>query len=496
MPCEVEDSSHMTSVPGVLNEYATKRSRGRRSLAGRPGRILGFVLIAGLVAAAPGVAEANGRYPVPVDVHFKPGDSEIMALAVTWGLLITKDGGDTWGWVCEGGVGFGGVYDPDYAFTSTGLLLATTTSQDGLRLTRDFCAWDPAPAPLGSPDGIAPATFVSQVEVGADGAIYAAAASGTDSQIYVSTDDGATFAPLSNPGGGIDWWESLAVARTPLVGGNTRLYLTGYDLGAGGVKTRVLFRSDDSASSWTQLAVTAFTFGGNMSDLQIAAVSPDDPNLVFARVYQANGTTVGDAIYRSANGGASWTKVFEAGDDIPVVLVRRDPIDGNGDVVVATRLNAESDASSGLRVSTDGGVTFGARQLGDTAYCLGEREDGVLFSCSDGIDDATNALSRGTVVGTYAPVVTFDQVDDVIDCPAGTHAADTCDPLWCGITAQFGIPGFADACAIVDAGLPVDGGNVDPPDKSCTDCSGGGPGSTAALAVLAVVPLLRRRRRK
>jgi len=445
-----------------------------------------------VLALAPAVAHANGRYPTPVDLHFKPGDHDVMALGATWGVLITKDGGDTWGWICEGGVGFAGVYDPDLAFTSTGLLLATTTSADGLRLTRDFCSWEAAPPPLGSPDGgITPSIFVSQVEVGPDGKIFAAASNGVDSQIYLSTDDGESFAAISNPGGGIDWWETLAIAPTLLAGDQTRLYLTGYDIAAGGVKTRYLFRSDTSGATWTALPVTDFGFGGDMSDLQIAAVSPADPDLVFARVYQANGSTVGDTIYRSANAGAGWTQVFAAGDDVLGVLVR-----ASGDVVLATRLNAASDPTSGVSVSTNGGVTFATPVLGPTTYCLRERDDGVIYACGDGLDPELMAIGTGTAPGTYTPILDFRQVDDVIDCPSGTHASDTCDPLWCGVTAQFGIPGFEEACAVVDAGPPPDGGGVDPPDKSCTDCSGGGPGGTALLAVFAVVPLLGRRRRR
>src|SRR5678815_2464803 len=85
---------------------------------------LSLALCLGIAA---GVAHANGRFPATIDVHFKPGDPDVIALQVTWGLITSTDGGATWHWSCEEAVGFGGIYDPDYAFTSTGLLLATTT---------------------------------------------------------------------------------------------------------------------------------------------------------------------------------------------------------------------------------------------------------------------------------------------------------------------------------------------------------------------------------
>ncbi len=438
------------------------------------------------LALVPSVAHANGRFPTPIDVHFKPGDHEVIGLALTWGFAVSQDAGDTWGWICEGGVGFGGVYDPDYAFTSSGLLLATTTSADGLRLTRDFCTWDPAPAPLGSPDGgVTPAKFAAQVEVGDDGRIYVAVSTFDDSQIYRSLDDGASFQVISAPGTLVDWWESMLVVPGT-TGATTRLYLTGYTLGAGGAKTRLMFRSDDSAATWTPLAVTDFTFGGDNSDLQIVAVDPNDPDLVFARVYQANGTTVGDAIYRSPDAGASWTKVWEAEQDIPIVLVR-----DNGDVVVQTTLSVATDPDSGIHVSTDGGVTFGAQILGDKAYNLRERDDGTLFFCGEGVDPTLSALASGTEVNSYTHIVRFSEIDDVMACASGTDAAMACDQLWCGVTAQFGIPGFEEACT------PVSADDVTPPpeDKPCMDCSGGNPTGTAVLAILAVMPFIRRRRR-
>ena len=99
-------------------------------------------------------------------------------------------------------IGFGGVYDPDYAYTATGRLFATTTSTRGLAYTDDHCSWTGVDGPLG-PQGGNPATFISQIEVGPDGTIFAAASSADDSHIYVSTDNGDNFTAISNPGGGV-----------------------------------------------------------------------------------------------------------------------------------------------------------------------------------------------------------------------------------------------------------------------------------------------------
>jgi len=437
------------------------------------------------LALSPGAARGNGRFPATIDVHFKPGDHDVFALQATWGLITTFDGGDTWHWSCEDAVGFGGVYDPDYEFTSTGLLLATTTSIDGLRLTRDMCTWAPAPAPLGQ-DGDTPPKFVSQVEVGPTGTIWAATPYeiAPAPHLYRSLDDGVTWTPMGRPiAAAIDWWESMEVAPTLLAGSQTRIYMTGFALGGGGEKIRYLVRSDDSGASWTDLGVDEFSFGGNLSELQLAAVSPTDPDLVFVRVYQASGRSIGDDIYRSDDAGATWTRVFQSGDDVTAVAVRE-----SGEVVLATAL-------SGVHVSADGGQTFGAAIDDTKVQCVKERDDQLLFVCGVSFQPDNMALGTATVAGEWTTMMTFADVDDAYECDAATQQQQVCnDTRWCPTVCQFGITDPACTCdTIVDAGAPDAGDTEEPPPKTC--CGAGDPGSAALLALLVAAPLARHRRR-
>lgn len=447
-------------------------------------------LLALCILAAPAPAAANGRFPATIDVHFHPANDDVFALQATWGFFTTADGGTTWHWSCEEAVGFAGVYDPDYAITPTGLVLATTTSHDGLRLTRDFCSWNPAPAPLAPPNDVDPGIFIAHVEVGIDGTIYAMASTGTDSQLYVSTDDAVSFGARSNPGDGVDWWESFVASPVPLTGNQQRLFLTGYDLGQDGAKTRYLLRSDNGGATWTTLPVTDFTFGGDGADLQIAAVSPTDANVVFARVFHASGTSIGDHIYRSTNAGASWTRVFESTDDVTAVVVRAT---GNT-VILAEKL-------LGIHLSTDGGATFGdALADSQPIQCMKERpSDRRLFACGDSLQPNNMALGTGPDPTALTSLFTFAQVDDAYDCAAGTAQYDVCyDTRWCPIACQFGIPTRPeDDCApctlVPDAAPAVDGGDGEPPPKEC--CSTGSPQSTAVLVIGVAFLLLKPRRR-
>jgi hypothetical protein len=440
-------------------------------------------LAAAALALAPGVALGNGRFPATIDVHFKPGDPDVIALQATWGLITTFDGGDTWHWSCEEAVGFAGIYDPDYQFTSTGLLFATTTTADALRQTRDMCTWTPAAPPLG-PDGATPAKFVSQVAVGPTGAIFVATPYelAPEPQIYRSTDDGVSWTPLSRPiAGTVDWWESMEIAPTLLAGSQTRIYATGYGF-VGPDKVRYLVRSDNGGATWTDLGVDEFTFNHENADLQIAAISPTDPDLVFARVYRVN-NAIGDDIYRSDDAGVTWVRVFQSADDVTAVVVRE-----SGQVVVTTGL-------SGVHVSADGGQTFGASIDDTKVQCLKERDDQLLFVCGVSFPPDNMGLGTGTTVGDWTSILTFADVTDAYECAGGTTQQDVCyDLRWCATACQFGITAPECSCGF-DAGVVAPDAGIDaPPGKTC--CGTGDPSSAALLALLVAAPLARRRKRR
>ncbi|MBV8762214.1 MAG: hypothetical protein JO257_33290, partial [Deltaproteobacteria bacterium] len=76
----------------------------------------------GLVMVLAGVAAANGRPDGISTINFKPGDPKEIAAGATFGALFSHDGGATWHWMCEKAVGYGGIWDPDYAYTADGTL--------------------------------------------------------------------------------------------------------------------------------------------------------------------------------------------------------------------------------------------------------------------------------------------------------------------------------------------------------------------------------------
>jgi MYXO-CTERM domain-containing protein len=441
------------------------------------------------LAALPAVGHANGRMPASVNIHFAPNNDQDIYLQVTFGLLESHDGGATWHWVCEEAIGYSGTYDPDYDVSPTKALFATTF--DGLKVRRDGCTFESTQ--LG-------ADFISAVTVGPDGAVYAAAANASppDSKIYKSIDDGVTFNPTGATSPGTEAsWKTIMVAPSDA----TRIYASGYLLGSTTPPKQVtLYRSDDGGTSWMALPTTDFTTSTN-SDLIIAAVSPDDPDLVFARITYRSGNGVGDAVYRSTNAGASWTKVKEFDDTAPGVVVRK--LAGGGTAATSAHVVVGT-PFSGTWLSTDGGQTFTQASASLQVACMQEHS-GTLWACGNNNAPDNMLLGKSTDATAWTKVVQYQDILGPTQCASGTVEHDTCQlDRWCTLRTQFGIvPDETNSCAapVADGAASGDGSMMGGDGggggkKGCGCQAGGGPGGSALVALAVVVPFLPRRRRR
>src|ERR1700733_1606480 len=194
-----------------------------------------FALVSLIVAALTANAGANGRPAGTSTINFQQTNDTNVLAGMTFGTVESKDNGATWQWMCEAAVGYGGLYDPDYAYSRTGKVFATTFN--GLTERADGCTF--AATAAGT-------TFISGDALGPDGAFYYAASDPADSNVYKSTDDGVTFPISAMPGVLGDWWESIRVAPSDA----TRVYLTGYKLNGQNPKTFLLFKSVDGGVSY------------------------------------------------------------------------------------------------------------------------------------------------------------------------------------------------------------------------------------------------------
>jgi hypothetical protein len=443
-----------------------------------------LVLAGVLVAVSAAAALANGRPPASSTINFRRGHDQDVLAGMTFGNVISHDGGETWHWMCEKAVIYGGNWDPDYAYAESGAIYATTF--DGSLVMRDGCSF--VPTQLGN-------EFVSSLTIGPDNAVFLATAHVAtpanndpgDAKIYRSGDDGVTFTATADPGPGQvgDWWNSIEVAPSD----GARVYLTGYRL-VSGDREFLLFRSSDGGAAFTPMGTAGLTLTKD-SDVFVVGISATDPDEVYLRItYQTVGV-VSDAIYRSTDGGQTWTQIRSDNDSFAFL------VEANGHLLVAG-------ANVGLFESSDKGMTWSQVAGAPHINCLVQNDADEIWACTQNFGPEGAGIMKTSDLATWTKVLVYDEIDGPVDCPAGTLqyeecvAAATgaaCGTQWCCLRSQFGIAADPTDCPvapIVD-GVP-DGVIVKPPRDGC--CQAGGPGAGASLLAVGIGALLLRRRRR
>ncbi len=429
------------------------------------------------IAVAP--ALANGRAPATMDVRPRSGSTEVMA-GTTFGVSLSTDDTASWRWLCEGAVGYGGTYDPDYEWSPTGGLFATTYS--GLTVSRDKCPFTPVPGlPTRAPNVN---RFIANFTFGPDGALYAAANDDDGSKIYRSTDEGVTFPQVSQadpPFLDYDSWLSVEVAPSNA----SRVYLTGVRVKAGVPREFLLYRSNDAAANFTPMSTTGITGLVPVGDqeVQVAGISYTNPDVLYVRVTDDGNVPGAHAIYRSADGGDTWTKVLARADSLRAFVVRR-----NGEIIAGT-------PTLGAVKSTDG-INFTELAGAPRLNCLSERADGVLFGCTQnyGADGDNAGVMKSTDGVTWTSALRYQDITAPVSCAAGTTQKDSCEVTeWCGIREQLSIASTAIDCPLVmPDGMP-DAGMM--PSSSGGCCETGARPPSLLLIGLTMIFLAARKRR-
>ncbi|MBC7974578.1 MAG: hypothetical protein H7138_06290, partial [Myxococcales bacterium] len=426
-----------------------------------------------VVAAAARGAAANGRPPATSSITFREGHENEIIAGLTFGLIFSRDNGQSWEWMCENAIGYTGIYDPRYAFSNTGALFATTF--DGLKVVRDRCTFNPMPSGV---------SFTSATATGPDGAFYFALAQTADAQkqlpadfkIYKSTDDGVTFPISAKPGRADDtnvWWETLMVAPSNA----QRLYVTGYSYmavepGGEAVRTQLLFRSDDGAVSWQAMSTTGLEPMTPDSVIQLVGITSDDPSHLYVRVKNIDAGE-GEAIYVSTNAGESWALINRKEDPIAGFVVRRAKnSQGKHDLVIGTKV-------LGAEVSHDDGKTWTALADAPHIGCLAESSAGEIWACTQNYGDRfvlsdMAGLMKTTDLVTWTRVLRYQDLSEAVTCPAGTLQKDLCAEMWCALCVQLGCtPSAAYGCPMPVEAVPPP---PPPPPTSGGCCDAGAAG--------------------
>jgi photosystem II stability/assembly factor-like uncharacterized protein len=173
--------------------------------------------------------------------------------------------------------------------------------------------------------------------------------------VWKTDDDGRTWNPIfdSQPTQSIG---AIAVApsdpKVIYVASGEGLHRPDLSVGNG------VYRSNDGGQTWTHLALD------DSQQIPSIAVDPRDANRVYAAVLgHPYGRSAQRGLYRSLNGGATWSMVLDQGEDTGASFVRVDPFDAR--TLYAGFWNARSGPwedktmfngpHGGLFKSTDGG---------------------------------------------------------------------------------------------------------------------------------------------
>ena len=122
--------------------------------------------------------------------------------------------------------------------------------------------------------------------------------------VYRSTDDGVTFVQIS--GNGTSSLPSGGVSKLIADPGNANRFYAGVPEAFGGGAAAGVYRSVDGGVTWTQVN-TGLTGLSNSARILLAVHNDASNNVVYADIINASGTLNG--VFRSTNQGGSWTSL-------------------------------------------------------------------------------------------------------------------------------------------------------------------------------------------
>jgi photosystem II stability/assembly factor-like uncharacterized protein len=405
-------------------------------------------------------ASGNGRFPRAERLIEHPSDPNQLVLAATYGLLVTKDRGQNWRFVCEASFAHDPAYmgDPLLDFVGDGSLLVGV--QTSMSVSSDQgCDWAPT---LREPDAFIVDHAVAKSNPSIVVAAVAVAGAGTVSNtLRESVDGGRTWTSFGTP---LPAAALMSIDIDPQ--DPRRLYATSIDGGAG----RFL-RSVDHGATWTASSIPGTDWNAVP---YIAAVLPTDSNRIFVRT-DAPGQVAetGDALLSTDDGGMTWREIhrsrarllgFALSPDASRMLVGYgDPGPG-----AATTLPGPF----GVFESSTTQFSF-ERVFGGPVNCIGWTASGIYLCSNETRNGFELAFARDSDLhadgGCFEPILHRDAVRGPLSCASGTSGA-ACEADWPMSCARLG------ACSS-DAGSHVPGCVPDPPPTTGVDAGedGGAP---------------------
>jgi hypothetical protein len=431
-------------------------------------------------------ARANGRFPESNQIVFSAQDPDLILLRVTFGLLISRDRGRTFDWVCEQSIGFSGVEDPMYTVMPSGGYMGTTFQ--GVTLSQDrACNWRYFGGDL------AEKVFIDLSADPNDGRRVVVFASSYDKQdpqgnilfdsrIWETRDEGVTFQPLGAPlDPGLLGYTIDLTASDP-----ARLYATA--VRDPGVEPKAfLLTSKDRGQSWEELAIPLVD---TERSVFVAAVDPHNAERVYLRTSNSPDRPT-RLLLRDAdpNGGA------------PTIRTLYTALGGLLGFALGTGDNKNiyiGGPKDGLLVANVQDYLFEQRSKIEI-QCLGINSDG-LWACSNEPSGFIAGVSSDDG-RTFAPRLHFCSIRGPLACNGGSATADKCTGSWPAQRSLLGCDSsavdgggkvdFVDGGAITSA-VPLAGSGSN---CNCRQTTAVGPWGAALSIVGGAVAFWRRKRR-
>ncbi|HTA89489.1 MAG TPA: hypothetical protein VK745_07935 [Polyangiaceae bacterium] len=361
-----------------------------------------------------GAARANGAFPEVSQLVADPGDPAHLVLRSNFGLLTTRDTGQNWDLVCEGGIGYQNI-EPPVAVLSDGSTIAALAS--------GIARGDPSACNFSVAAGVTEyVADVSRVPSAPDHAVAIAVDIAANiSRIWQSTDDGATWTPLGVPIANLNALTLDVAASDANV-----LYVSGTT--QTDTLQGVLARSADAGQTWTVYNVP---FASKVSAPYIAAVSASDAQTVYVRMSGTPGY-----LLSSHDGGA----------DFALALQFLGPVEGFAVSPDEQFVLASGSVDGVWRAPTS---TLAFERLSCAKLSCLSWTDSGLFACADEFE-AGFLVGQSTDQGvSFQPRLHLSCVRGPLDCAATSSVGAVCPPAWPAISEQLG-----DDCASAGSFTP------------------------------------------
>ncbi len=367
------------------------------------GHLIGRASAAGVALAlgllAPEVARANGTFPAVSQLVADAGDPEHLVLRTTFGLLVTRDAGANWDWLCEAGAGYKDV-EPPLAVLPGGVIL--------LGVPGGVSRSDAAGCNFELAEGIDADVYdLARVPSEPDSAV-AISGAGTDAQLWRTTDGGKSFAAVG------DVISDFIPATVDVAATDANVI---YASGLAGTMGALL-RSSDGGKTFTQFSLPS-TMSGRRPF--IAAVDPRHADTVYVR-FDVQGSS---PLAVTHDGGKSFVTPLTT-----TVSLAGFALSPDGKTVIA------SNAYDGtFRADADTLVFEKVACSGPT--CLSFSAAG-LFGCGDQSLDGFIVGRSDDLGASFQRSVDLTCVRGPVTCDSDTSVGSVCPAAWPYVQSQLG----------------------------------------------------------